>query len=104
MNQDSSSPHVMTTPKGNAVVVLTDGQNVTLHAPFVAPPGSPMSGTLLGTAHPLKVKVHGCRRIMESSSGNVAPASGDAPPQPVQFEITGRWVSLSRDARILLLG
>lgn len=87
------------TAKGRADVILTDGQNVTLHAAFPSPPGSPLSGVLNGT-HATRVKVHGCRRIV-TAEGEVAGAS---PPQAAVFEITGRWVNLSREARLELLG
>ncbi|MGC4064236.1 MAG: hypothetical protein QM784_06245 [Polyangiaceae bacterium] len=82
----------MLTSKGAARIVATDGQNVTLHAAFPSPPGSPLSGTLDSTSHALRVKVHGCRAVVD-------PAFA-----PRCFEITGRWVNLSRDAREALLG
>ena len=85
------------TTKGSADVVLTDGQNVTLHAPFPSPPGSPLAGALIGTEHVLRLKVHGCRRI-------AGHGQGDSGEQAARFEITGRWVNLSREARLLLLG
>jgi hypothetical protein len=91
--------HRLDTPKGMVEVILTDGQNVTVHAPFASPPGSPLSGLLHGTQHELRIKVHGCRRIatnVESSAANVNLAS-------TWFEITGRWVSLSRAAKLALL-
>jgi hypothetical protein len=85
--------YFLVTSKGSASVVLTDGQNVTLRSPFPAPPGCPLAGTLNDTSHLLRVKVHGCRRIVE-----------DATPNSNLFEITGRWVSLSREVRLLLTG
>jgi hypothetical protein len=92
--------HIVDTPNGQVEVFLTDGQNVTLHAAFPAPPGSPLSGVLRGTHQPLQVKIHGCRRITPSVDAGVA----DAPLGQNRFEITGRWVNLSRATRLLLLG
>jgi hypothetical protein len=92
MTDSIQSPLSMCTPKGAARIVTTDGQNVTLRAGFPSPPGSPLSGTLDSTTHALRVKVHGCRAVV------------DAEFAPQCFEITGRWVSLSRDAREALLG
>jgi hypothetical protein len=81
----------MLTTKGEATVQVTDGQTVTLHAPFPSPPGSPLHGTLRETTLEVRVKVHGCRAIPLSPS--------DANPSGKCFEITGRWVNLSKDAR-----
>ncbi|HEY5958684.1 MAG TPA: hypothetical protein VIV60_19120 [Polyangiaceae bacterium] len=121
MTQAPNLPYVMVTPKGSARIVATDGQNVTLHADFVSPPGSPLRGMLADSDHPLQVKVHGCRRITGDSeptttgsaaaeSLRVREAAAAHPPAPSRseqgnnlFEITGRWVSLSRDARNILL-
>jgi hypothetical protein len=95
---------VVETAKGDAAVVSTDGQNVTLAAPFAAPPGSPIVGRLRGTGHVLRVKVHGCRRIATvDSDGDRSPESKHDVVQPDRFEITGRWVNLSREARLMLL-
>lgn len=76
---------------------LTDGQNVTLHAPFPSPPGSPLVCALRGTQHELRVKVHGCRRLAPIPHSDSAVLAD-------LFEITGRWVNLSREARLILLG
>jgi hypothetical protein len=94
------------TPKGCAEIVLTDGQNVTLHAPFPSPPGSPLTGMLRDAQHDVRLKVHGCRRIDAAVAGASQPGE-DAHTGGLQtdcFEITGRWVSLSRTVRDLLLG
>jgi hypothetical protein len=93
------SAHRLDTPKGVAEVVLTDGQNVTLHAAFPSPPGSPLSGVLQGTQLTLRVKVHGCRRI--AADAQSCNRCGAAPSN--EFEITGRWVNLSREAKLALL-
>jgi hypothetical protein len=90
MSEENHPTHVLLTPKGEARIVETDGQTVTLHAPFPAPPGCPLEGTLKDTPHSQRVKVHGSRAIVLSSG------------QP-GFEIRGRWVNLSRDARLLLV-
>ena len=87
MSMDDPKSLVLDTDKGPAQVVQTDGQNVTLHAAFAAPPGSPLQGVLRATDVTLRVKMHGCRRI-----------------QPELFELTGRWVNLSKQARLLVLG
>jgi hypothetical protein len=79
----------MLTPKGEAKIVTTNSQNVTLHAPFPSPPGSPLQGTLKDTEHDLRVKVHGCRAVSPTTNEKC-------------FEITGRWVNLSKEARELL--
>lgn len=83
-------PAVIATAKGEATVTVTDGQTVTLHAPFPSPPGSPLMGTLKGTSHDVKVKVHGCRALDPKASIRT-------------YEIQGRWVSLTRQARDALL-
>jgi hypothetical protein len=89
MTEQASPMNTMLLPKGEARIVTTDGQTVTLHAAFPAPPGCPLDGNLKDTPHRLQVKVHGSR-AMTLSDG-----------QP-GFEIRGRWVSLSREARTLL--
>ena len=95
MTEPTTRSVSMLTPKGEASVIITDGQTVTLHAPFPSPPGSPLHGTLQGTTLEVRVKVHGCRAISAPASG--VNASGKC------FEITGRWVNLSKDAREHLL-
>lgn len=81
---------IMLTAKGEATVTVTDGQTVTLNAAFPSPPGSPLVGSLKGTAHELRVKVHGCKAIDPKATTKV-------------YEIHGRWVSLTKDARDCLL-
>jgi hypothetical protein len=93
---------VLDTPKGPAEVFLTDGQNVTLRASFPTPPGSPLSGVLRGTRHALRVKIHGCRRITAAATADLG--DGDRALTQAAFEITGRWVNLSREARFILVG
>jgi hypothetical protein len=90
MTMESQANRILVTTKGEAKIILTDGDTATLHAPFPSPPGSPLYGTLKGTEHQLRVKVHGCRAIVPADTEKC-------------FEITGRWVSLSREARALLL-
>ncbi len=95
---DATQPrHQLDTAKGVAEVFLTDGQNVTLHAPFPSPPGSPLVCVLHGTQHEMRVKVHGCRRLVPNPHSD-SSVLADC------FEITGRWVNLSREARLILLG
>lgn len=74
---------------GSAVVTASDGEQVTLLASTSSPPGSTLDLTLDGAG--FKVKVRGCRRLPE------ADAAGRA------FRIEGRWVSLSRSQRELVL-
>jgi hypothetical protein len=95
---------VLDTPKGHAEVLLTDGQNVTLRASFPSPPGSPLCGVLRGTHHALRVKVHGCRRITPSVTADSDVGFDDRALARASFEIAGRWVNLSREARFILLG
>jgi hypothetical protein len=89
MTEQNPSTVFMLTPKGEAQLVTTDGQNVTLHAPFPSPPGSPLQGTLKGTTHDVRVKVHGCKAVVAEAATKC-------------FEITGRWVNLSKEAREFL--
>jgi hypothetical protein len=94
MNEAPRRKFSLLTPKGEAVIVVADSQNVTLHAPFPSPPGSPLQGILKDSPHEMRVKVHGCRAL----EPNPSPPS----PEGKCFEITGRWVNLSKDARELL--
>jgi len=98
MNGEIAPARIMITAKGPAAIVLTDGQNTTLHTTFPVPPGTPLSGMLEGGQHVLQVKVHGCRRVVPSAG------QGEDPPVRGVFEVTGRWVNLSREARLILLG
>lgn len=104
MTEAARPEFVFVTARGQARVILTDGQNVTLRAAFASPPGSPLSGVLLGTDHAMGVKVHGCRKCNDTQRTHEESSPGEATPQGAQFEITGRWVNLSREARALLLG
>ena len=90
MTDAAKSAIVIDTPKGAATVVLTDGQNVTLHAPFAAPPGSPLVGVLRGTSSGLRIKVHGCIRITQDTKVNDGERYGDGLAREPRFEITGR--------------
>ncbi len=75
--------------QGPATLIDTDGQQATLQSEFSAPPGSPLVGFIVGSRQRVQLKVRDCRRN-----------SGDA----VQYQLRGRWVSLSRTAREELLG
>ena len=75
--------------KGLATLVHTDGQSATLECDFSAPPGSPLSGIIVSSNQRVHLKVRDCRR--NSADGN-------------QYQLRGRWVSLSRIARDELLG
>ncbi len=100
MTPETKSTLVLETSKGPAEVISTDGQNVTLHAGFPAPPGSPIKGVVRENGFTLQVKIHGCRRIAVTDG---APA-GSAPGALTCFELCGRWVNLSKEARQLVLG
>jgi hypothetical protein len=104
VNSGDRPAFVLDTPKGQAEVLLTDGQNVTLRASFPTPPGSPLSGVLRGTRHALRVKIHGCRRITPSIAADSDEGLDDRAQAQAWFEISGRWVNLSREARFILLG
>lgn len=100
MTSEPKPPLIIDTPKGPVEVISTDGQNVTLHADFPSPPGSPLRGTLREAGFTLQVKIHGCRRVSVCSS-----AVPDAPQLPQdRFEFSGRWVNLSKEARLVVLG
>jgi len=69
---------------GQALVLETDGERVSVLAPEASPPGSTLAATLDGAA--LSIKVRGCRRTEPDASGRA-------------FRIDGRFVSLSRALR-----
>ncbi len=75
--------------KGLALLLDTDGQQATLQCDFSSPPGSPLSGAIEGSNQRVHLKVRECRR----TSGNIN-----------QYQLRGRWVSLSRAARDEVLG
>jgi hypothetical protein len=101
MTVESNNALCMVTSKGDTIIIVTNGETVTLHAGFPSPPGSPLKGRIQAdreaspnalTAspwHELHVKVHGCRAL-------------DPNAAPRVYEITGRWVNLSKEARALL--
>lgn len=100
MTSETKPLLVLDTPKGPVEVISTDGQNVTLQADFPSPPGSPLRGVLREAGFTLQVKIHGCRRVTVSTSS--APSNEPRPAD--RFEFHGRWVSLSKEARLAVLG
>lgn len=76
---------------GEAVVLETDGNVVTLHSTLSAPPGMPLEGTS-PDGQKYTVKVRGSRRDGDD---------GDGKPR---FLVEGRWVNLSRAQRLTLVG
>ena len=100
MTRETKLLLVLDTPKGPVEVISTDGQNVTLQADFPSPPGSPLRGVLREAGFTLQVKIHGCRRLTATTSA----APNEARPAQDRFEFTGRWVSLSKEARLAVLG
>jgi hypothetical protein len=75
--------------KGRAKLIETDAQLATLECDFSSPPGSPLTGHIVGSNQRVQLKVHHCRRVSVDVQ---------------QFLIRGRWVNLSRLARDELLG
>ena len=73
----------------SALVLETDGDRVTLLAPSASPPGSSLSATFEGAG--VTIKVRGSRRVDADAAGRC-------------FRIEGRFVSLSRELRLALLG
>jgi hypothetical protein len=74
---------------GTAVLVVLEGEHVTLLAPSAFPPGSTLAASYDG--HPLSVKVRGSRRVEPDEAGRC-------------FRVEGRFVSLSRALRFALTG
>lgn len=68
---------------GEAAIVETDGDRVTLSSPRASPPGSTLEGTLDGETY--RVKVRGCRQ------------------EGARYRILGRFVNLSRSQRARLM-
>ncbi len=71
---------------GDAFVVSTDGAHAMLNSSTSSPPGSTVEGQATGMEGTLALKVRECKR---QSDG--------------RFAISGRWVNLSRERRLLLL-
>jgi hypothetical protein len=73
--------------RGTATLVEMDADNATLRCNFSAPPGAPISGLIVGCNHVVQLKVRDCRRLDEAAD---------------QFVMRGRWVNLSKAARVRL--
>jgi len=71
---------------GQATIAACDGTNLTLCADFPAAPGRPLSGVLETVGKPVSLKVRGSRHLADG-----------------RYEIDGRFVSLPRELRELLL-
>jgi hypothetical protein len=72
---------------GNALVLETDGERVTLLAPSASPPGSSLVASFEGTT--VRIKVRGSRRVDPDPAGRC-------------FRVEGRFVSLERAVRLAL--
>jgi hypothetical protein len=71
---------------GEARVLETDGDRITLESTRAFPPGSPLLAQVEGSNDTYRVKVRGSRRISDTL-----------------FRVDGRLVNLSREAREKLL-
>lgn len=76
---------------GEASLLTTDGNFVTLRTTRAAPPGTPLRG-MSTEGETYQLKVRSCRR--DSDSTEAAP----------HYLVDGRWVNLSRPQRERLLG
>jgi len=75
--------------KGNATLLEADADLASLECEFSSPPGCPLTGHIVGSRQRVQLKVHACRRTSVEAQ---------------RFVIRGRWVNLSRAARIELTG
>lgn len=74
---------------GTGLVTSTDGEFVTVLAPFASPPGSTLLASFQGQK--ISIKVRGSRRVEADAAGRC-------------FSVEGRFVSLSRALRLALTG
>jgi len=74
---------------GTAVLLVLEGEHVTLLAPAAFPPGSTLVASYDG--HKVSVKVRGSRKVSADEAGRC-------------FRVEGRFVSLSRALRFALTG
>ena len=74
---------------GTAVLLVLEGEHVTLLAPAAYPPGSTLVASYDG--HPVSVKVRGSRKVEPDAEGRC-------------FRVEGRFVSLTRALRFALTG
>jgi hypothetical protein len=82
MTASDSFPRWILEKGGDARVLDTDGDRVTLESTRAFPPGAPLLARAEDTSEPYRVKVRSCRR------------TGDS-----QFRVDGRFVNLSREQR-----
>lgn len=75
---------------GTAEVTESDGAHVVVCSSRPSPPGSTLSGSAEGIGRPFRVKVRGCKKVAEA---------GERP-----FRIEGRFVDITREQRVALLG
>jgi hypothetical protein len=75
---------------GTAEIAESDGAHVVVCSSRPSPPGSTLSGTADGLDRPFRVKVRGCKKLAEG---------GERP-----FRIEGRFVDITREQRVALLG
>jgi hypothetical protein len=86
MSDERTAPRWTLEKGGEASVVETDGDRITLESTRAFPPGAPLVAHAEGTAEPYRVKVRGSRRISDT-----------------HFRVEGRLVNLSRSERERLL-
>jgi hypothetical protein len=87
MTASDSPPRWVLEKGGEARVLETDGDRITLESTRAFPPGAPLIAQVEGSSDTYRVKVRGSRRISDAL-----------------FRVEGRLVNLSREAREKLLG
>jgi hypothetical protein len=86
MSNERTVPRWTLERGGEASLIETDGDRVSLESTRAFPPGAPLVARAEGTAEPYRVKVRGSRRISDT-----------------HFRVDGRFVNLSRSERERLL-
>jgi len=71
---------------GDANIVAIDGDRVTLDSSLSSPPGSLVEGTLVNGGGAIRIKVRGCKKVVDGE----------------RFRIEGRILDASRDLRTRL--
>jgi hypothetical protein len=88
MSAPRSFPRWILDKGGEARVIETDGDRITLETTRAFPPGAPLLAHVEGSAEAYRVKVRSCKRT----------------PDDTLFRVDGRLVNLSREQRERLLG
>jgi hypothetical protein len=86
MSDERANPRWTLEKGGEASVLETDGDRITLESTRAFPPGAPLTAYAEGVTAPYRVKVRGSRRISDT-----------------HFRVEGRLVNLSRGEREQLL-